>query len=95
MLNKTKLWKGKEGSRSLTAVNHVATVLSLPHFLSARCEVNQGDALEQASPVTDVVVERNEDFYDQSYVNEKENTATEVSFIMATTFQQSSSSLCF
>ncbi|CAF97525.1 unnamed protein product, partial [Tetraodon nigroviridis] len=42
-----------------------------------RCEVNQGDALEQASPVTDVVVERNEDFYDQSYVNEKENTGTE------------------
>lgn len=59
--------------------------LDLPHLLSARCEVNQGDALEQASPVTDVVVERNEDFYDQSYVNEKENTGTEVSYITATT----------
>lgn len=47
--------------------------------------MNQDDALEQASPVTDVVVERNEDFYDQSYVNEKENTGTEVSFIIATT----------
>lgn len=55
--------------------------------------MNQGDALEHASPVTDVVVERNEDFYDQSYVEEKENTGTEVSFITATMFQQSSSSL--
>lgn len=41
--------------------------------------MNQGDTSEQASPVTDVVVERNEDFYDQSYVNDKENTASEVS----------------
>lgn len=73
----------------------VVTVITLLHFLSARCEMNQGDALEQPSSVTDMVVERNEDFYDQSYVNKKENTATEVSFIMVTMFQQSSSSLCF
>lgn len=57
--------------------------------------MNQGDTLEQASPGTDVVVERNEDFYDQSYVNEKENTAQEVSFITAAAFQQSSWSLRF
>lgn len=57
--------------------------------------MNQGNALEQASKVTDVVVERNEDFYDQSYVSEKENTATEVSFITATRFQPSSSSNYF
>lgn len=73
----------------------VATVLGVAHFLSARCEMNQGNALEQASKVTDVVVERNEDFHDQSYVSEKENTATEVSFITATSFQPSSSSKCF
>ncbi|XP_029695020.1 protein phosphatase methylesterase 1-like isoform X2 [Takifugu rubripes] len=42
-----------------------------------RCEMNQGDTLEQPSPVTDVVVESNEDFYDQSYVNETEKTAAE------------------
>lgn len=41
--------------------------------------MNQGDTMEQASPVTDVLVERNEDFYDQSYVNDKENTGSEVS----------------
>ncbi|XP_040887610.1 protein phosphatase methylesterase 1-like isoform X2 [Toxotes jaculatrix] len=44
-----------------------------------RCEVEEADTLEQASPVTDVVVERNEEFYDQSYVNDKENAASEVS----------------
>ncbi|KAF1380965.1 hypothetical protein PFLUV_G00169530 [Perca fluviatilis] len=38
-----------------------------------RCEV------EVASPVTDVVVESNEEFYDQKYVNDKENAASEVS----------------
>lgn len=49
------------------------------HFLFVRCEVDEVDALEQASPLPDVVVERNEEFYDQSYVNDKENTASEVS----------------
>ncbi|KAG8005935.1 Protein phosphatase methylesterase 1, partial [Nibea albiflora] len=44
-----------------------------------RCEVEEADTLEQASPVTDVVVECNEEFYDQSYVNDKENAASEVS----------------
>uniref|UniRef100_A0A3B4WAE5 Protein phosphatase methylesterase 1 n=1 Tax=Seriola lalandi dorsalis TaxID=1841481 RepID=A0A3B4WAE5_SERLL len=44
-----------------------------------RCEVEETDALEQASPATDVVVERNEEFYDQSYVNDKENAVSEVS----------------
>lgn len=49
------------------------------HFLSVRCEVEEADTLEQASPVPDVVVERSEEFYDQSYVNDKENAASEVS----------------
>lgn len=62
---------------------------------SARCEANQGDTLDQASPATDMVVECNEDFYDQSYVSERENTATEVSFVTATRLQLSSPSLCF
>ncbi|XP_030285578.1 protein phosphatase methylesterase 1-like isoform X2 [Sparus aurata] len=44
-----------------------------------RCEVEEADTLEQASPVPDVVVERSEEFYDQSYVNDKENAASEVS----------------
>uniref|UniRef100_A0A3B4UC95 Protein phosphatase methylesterase 1 n=1 Tax=Seriola dumerili TaxID=41447 RepID=A0A3B4UC95_SERDU len=43
-----------------------------------RCEAEESDALEQASPATDVVVERNEEFYDQSYVNDKENAVSEV-----------------
>ncbi|XP_062301277.1 protein phosphatase methylesterase 1-like isoform X2 [Scomber scombrus] len=42
-----------------------------------RCEVEEVNTLEQASPVTDVVVERNEEFYDQSYVNDKESAASE------------------
>ncbi|XP_075891448.1 protein phosphatase methylesterase 1-like [Nelusetta ayraudi] len=42
-----------------------------------RCEVDEADPLEQASPVPDVVVERNEEFYDQTYVNEKEHAASE------------------
>ncbi|XP_061921768.1 protein phosphatase methylesterase 1-like [Entelurus aequoreus] len=42
-----------------------------------RCEVEETDSLEQASPVSDVVVECNEEFYDQSY--DKDNAATEVS----------------
>ncbi|XP_024915354.1 protein phosphatase methylesterase 1-like isoform X2 [Cynoglossus semilaevis] len=42
-----------------------------------RCEVEETDTLEQASPVTGVVVERNEEFYDQSYVNDKEDAASE------------------
>lgn len=57
--------------------------------------MNQGNTLEEAGQVSDVVVERNEDFYDQSYVTEKENTATEVSFVTATRFQASSSSNFF
>lgn len=48
------------------------------HFCPTRCEVDEADPLEQASPVPDVVVERNEEFYDQTYVNEKEHTASEV-----------------
>ncbi|XP_054863924.1 protein phosphatase methylesterase 1-like isoform X1 [Amphiprion ocellaris] len=42
-----------------------------------RCEAEEADTLEQPSPVTDMVVERNEEFYDQSYVNDKENAASE------------------
>lgn len=41
--------------------------------------MEETDTLEQASPVTGVVVERNEEFYDQSYVNDKEDAASEVS----------------
>lgn len=73
----------KEGSISLSAISHDCSELYLPHFLSARCEMNQGDTLEEASPVTDVVVESNEDFYDQSYVNETEKTAAEVCSLTA------------
>lgn len=47
-------------------------------FCLIRCEVDEADPLEQASPVPDVVVERNEEFYDQTYVNEKEHAASEV-----------------
>uniref|UniRef100_A0A672HIY7 Protein phosphatase methylesterase 1 n=1 Tax=Salarias fasciatus TaxID=181472 RepID=A0A672HIY7_SALFA len=43
-----------------------------------RCEVEESDALEQTSPTPDLVAERSEEFYDQSYVNDKENAATEV-----------------
>lgn len=59
--------------------------------------MNQDDTLEQASPVTDVVMERNEDFYDQSYTNDQENMPTEVSFIATSTFyfQQLPGLLCF
>ncbi|XP_042368675.1 protein phosphatase methylesterase 1-like [Plectropomus leopardus] len=42
-----------------------------------RCEVEEADTSEHAGPVTDVVVEGNEEFYDQSYVNDKENAASE------------------
>ncbi|XP_029940395.1 protein phosphatase methylesterase 1-like [Salarias fasciatus] len=42
-----------------------------------RCEVEESDALEQTSPTPDLVAERSEEFYDQSYVNDKENAATE------------------
>lgn len=45
---------------------------------SIRCEVDEADPLEHGSPVPDVVVERNEEFYDQTYVNEKEHAASEV-----------------
>lgn len=47
-------------------------------FSLVRCEVDEADPLEQASPVPDVVDERNEEFYDQTYVNEKEHAASEV-----------------
>lgn len=50
----------------------------LGQFSLIRCEVDEADPLEQASPVPDVVVERNEEFYDQTYVNEKEHAASEV-----------------
>lgn len=53
----------------------ISSLASLPF----RCEVEEADTLEHASPVMDVVVERNEEFYDQSYVNDKENAASEVS----------------
>ncbi|XP_060887908.1 protein phosphatase methylesterase 1-like isoform X2 [Labrus mixtus] len=42
-----------------------------------RCEVEKADSLEQASPVTDVVVERNEEPNDQTYANDEENAASE------------------
>ncbi|XP_058479668.1 protein phosphatase methylesterase 1-like isoform X1 [Solea solea] len=42
-----------------------------------RCEVEETDTLEQASPVPDVVVEHNEESCDQSYVDDKEDTASE------------------
>uniref|UniRef100_A0A667YTP4 Protein phosphatase methylesterase 1 n=1 Tax=Myripristis murdjan TaxID=586833 RepID=A0A667YTP4_9TELE len=42
-----------------------------------RCEMEEADSLEQASPVTDVVVEGNEEFYDQNYVDDKENATAE------------------
>ncbi|XP_054457923.1 protein phosphatase methylesterase 1-like [Anoplopoma fimbria] len=40
-----------------------------------RCKVEEADRLQKAGPVTDVVVEPNEELYDQSY--DKENAATE------------------
>ncbi|XP_034077017.1 protein phosphatase methylesterase 1-like isoform X1 [Gymnodraco acuticeps] len=43
-----------------------------------RCEVEEAETLEQTIPVSDVVMERNEEFYDQSYVDDKENVASEV-----------------
>lgn len=54
-------------------------MITFSHFLSVRCEVEEADTPEEASPVTDVVVERNEEFYDQTYVNDKENATSEVS----------------
>lgn len=47
--------------------------------IEPRCEAEEVSTLEQACPVTDVVVERNEEFYDQSYVSDQENAASEVS----------------
>ncbi|KAF3837524.1 hypothetical protein F7725_004988 [Dissostichus mawsoni] len=44
-----------------------------------RCEAEEAETLEQTIPVSDVVTERNEEFYDQSYVDDKENVASEVS----------------
>lgn len=44
-----------------------------------RCEVEEADKLEQASPMTEVVMERGEGFYYQCYVNDKEKAASEVS----------------
>ncbi|KAK5848130.1 hypothetical protein PBY51_005772 [Eleginops maclovinus] len=44
-----------------------------------RCEVEEAETLDQTSPVSDVAMERNEEFYDQSSVNDKENAASEVS----------------
>lgn len=49
------------------------SLLSLP---VCRCEVEEPDTLEQASPATDVVVERNEEFNDQNYATDN---ASEVS----------------
>ncbi|XP_069574092.1 protein phosphatase methylesterase 1-like [Brachyistius frenatus] len=43
-----------------------------------RCEVEEDDPPEPAGPATDVVVERNEELYDQSCVNNEENAASEV-----------------
>ncbi|XP_063757179.1 protein phosphatase methylesterase 1-like isoform X2 [Eleginops maclovinus] len=42
-----------------------------------RCEVEEAETLDQTSPVSDVAMERNEEFYDQSSVNDKENAASE------------------
>uniref|UniRef100_A0A8D3DB09 Protein phosphatase methylesterase 1 n=1 Tax=Scophthalmus maximus TaxID=52904 RepID=A0A8D3DB09_SCOMX len=51
-----------------------------------RCDVEEADTVEQASPVTDVVVERNKEFHDHQsyisgYISDQENTASEVSLI--------------
>ncbi|CAL8326048.1 unnamed protein product [Lota lota] len=42
-----------------------------------KCEVNKDVLLEPASLVVDVVVEGNEEFYDQPHLNDKENTTPE------------------
>ncbi|KAF3837521.1 hypothetical protein F7725_004985 [Dissostichus mawsoni] len=42
-----------------------------------RCEAEEAETLEQTIPVSDVVTERNEEFYDQSYVDDKENVASD------------------
>ncbi|XP_029310471.1 protein phosphatase methylesterase 1-like [Cottoperca gobio] len=44
-----------------------------------RCEVEEADAVEEASPASDVVVEGNKELSDQSHVNDKESAASEVS----------------
>uniref|UniRef100_A0A8C6S5B5 Protein phosphatase methylesterase 1 n=1 Tax=Neogobius melanostomus TaxID=47308 RepID=A0A8C6S5B5_9GOBI len=48
-----------------------------------RCEVEETDSVdsapELASPLPDVVVEHNKEFFDQTYVNDKENAAVDVS----------------
>ncbi|XP_051919431.1 protein phosphatase methylesterase 1-like [Hippocampus zosterae] len=42
-----------------------------------RCEMEEDDVLERAGPARDDAVEdRNEEFYDRSYVNNEENTGT-------------------
>ncbi|XP_019726634.1 protein phosphatase methylesterase 1-like isoform X2 [Hippocampus comes] len=42
-----------------------------------RCETEEDDVLERAGPARDDAVEdRNEEFYDRSYVNDEENTGT-------------------
>ncbi|XP_077399522.1 protein phosphatase methylesterase 1-like isoform X2 [Vanacampus margaritifer] len=47
-------------------------------LLCVRCEVEEADTLERAGPVRDDAVEdRNEEFYDRSYVDEEENAAPE------------------
>ncbi|CAL8241304.1 unnamed protein product [Merluccius merluccius] len=43
-----------------------------------RSEVEEVVSPERASPVVDVVVEGNEEFYDQNHINVKENTTPEV-----------------
>ncbi|KAK5893149.1 hypothetical protein CgunFtcFv8_006048 [Champsocephalus gunnari] len=46
-----------------------------------RCEVEEAETLERTIPVPDVVTERNEEFYDQSYVDDKENVASESVYV--------------
>ncbi|CAL8241291.1 unnamed protein product [Merluccius merluccius] len=43
-----------------------------------KCQVEEVVSPERASPVVDVVVEGNEEFYDQNHINVKENTTPEV-----------------
>lgn len=70
-----------KGRRVVLEVRHGCDVQTEPilSLLSSRCEANEADALDtQVSSVTDVVVERNEEFYDQNYVSESENATSEV-----------------
>lgn len=65
-------------------------------FLSTdwlRWEAEEAEPPEQASPGTDVVVERNEEFYDQSYVNDREDLTSEVKSHVHAPFKHDSAHL--